>query len=240
MDNIMSSYRGTADRPDQAKAIAAVIAVHVALAAVILTGLNVRLVRYAVAHLTTIDIKELPSPPPVRPSRVREPKQPRKSAGAPAPKAEATPVVAPQPKLPIPTPIPTAKVAGLGSTASSGEGTSGTGTGASGAGNGAGAGGYRDYSRFTPARLIKPLRNRDYQALAANRLPSGSGDVAIVIGPGGRISDCRVIRSTGDTDVDLGLCPLLANRLDFSPARDDQGRPIFYSTNFHAQWSARR
>ena len=45
----MPSYRGTADRPDQAKAIAAVIAVHVLLAAVILTGLNVRTVSAAVA-----------------------------------------------------------------------------------------------------------------------------------------------------------------------------------------------
>ena len=41
----MSSYRGTADRPDQAKAIAAVVAVHAALAFVILSGLDVRNVR---------------------------------------------------------------------------------------------------------------------------------------------------------------------------------------------------
>ena len=65
----MSSYRGTADRPDQAKAIAAVIAVHVALAVIILTGLNVSMVRSAVERLTTIDIREPPPPPPppVRP-----------------------------------------------------------------------------------------------------------------------------------------------------------------------------
>ena len=49
----MSSYRGTADRPDQAKAIAAVVAVHAALAFVILSGLNVRMVRQAVERLKT-------------------------------------------------------------------------------------------------------------------------------------------------------------------------------------------
>ena len=38
----MSSYTGTADRPDRAKAIAAVVAVHAGLAAIILAGLNVR------------------------------------------------------------------------------------------------------------------------------------------------------------------------------------------------------
>ena len=40
----MSSYRGTAEGTDQAKAITAVVAVHLALAFVILTGLNVRVV----------------------------------------------------------------------------------------------------------------------------------------------------------------------------------------------------
>ena len=44
----MSSYQGTAGRPDKAKAIAAVVAVHAALAFVILTGLNVRTVGEAV------------------------------------------------------------------------------------------------------------------------------------------------------------------------------------------------
>ena len=53
----MSSYSGTADRPDRAKAIAAVVAVHAALAAIILTGLNVRIVRQAVEQLKTIDIR---------------------------------------------------------------------------------------------------------------------------------------------------------------------------------------
>ena len=49
----MSSYRGTADRPDKVKAIAAVIAVHAALAFAILTGLNVELVGRAADVLKT-------------------------------------------------------------------------------------------------------------------------------------------------------------------------------------------
>ena len=63
----MSSYRGTADRPDKAKAIAAVVAVHAALAFVILSGLDVRNAREAVERMTTIAITEPPPPPPVRP-----------------------------------------------------------------------------------------------------------------------------------------------------------------------------
>ena len=60
----MSSYTGTADRPDRAKAIAAVIAVHAALAAVILTGLNARFVTHAIESLKTFDIRVPPPPPP--------------------------------------------------------------------------------------------------------------------------------------------------------------------------------
>ena len=65
----MSSYTGTADRPDQAKAIAAVVAVHIALAAAILTGLNVRMVTHVVEQLKTFDIREPPPPPPEPPPR---------------------------------------------------------------------------------------------------------------------------------------------------------------------------
>jgi protein TonB len=234
----VSSYTGTADRPDKAKAIAAVVAVHVGLAVLILSGLNVRTVAQVVEQLKTFDIRE-PPPPPAKPPPAPRPQQARREAGEPAKKAEAAPIVAPTPRLPLPSPVPAAKVAGIGAAQSSGAGTSGSGTGAGGSGNGPGGGGYGDYSRFTPARLITPLRNRDYRALTANRLPIGSGDVAIIIAPSGRISNCRLVRSSGDPSVDAGLCPLITSRLAFSPARDADGRPITYSTNYHAQWSQR-
>lgn len=63
----MPSYTGTADRPDQAKAIIAVVAVHAALAAIILTGLNGRFVTHAIETLKTFDIREPPPPPPTPP-----------------------------------------------------------------------------------------------------------------------------------------------------------------------------
>ena len=62
----MSSYTGTAERPDRAKAIAAVIAVHAGLAAIILAGLNVRVVSHVVEQLKTFDIR-LPPPPSAAP-----------------------------------------------------------------------------------------------------------------------------------------------------------------------------
>src|SRR3954454_16204804 len=204
----MSSYSGTAERPDQAKAISAVIAVHAALAAIILTGLNVRLVSQAGARLSTISIRGPPPPPPAPPPKPAPSPQPMKNpAGAPARKAEATPVVAPQPRLPLPSPIPAAKIAGTGSASTSGAGTAGNGTGAGGSGNGPGGGGA-DYSRFTPARLIRNLSRGDYRAIAGGRLPSGRAMLSLRVEANGSVGTCRIASSSGDSFVDSSLCPL--------------------------------
>ena len=76
----MSSYQGAAGQQDRAKAIVGVVAVHAALAFVILTGLNVKLVTEAVDHLKTFSLENIPPPLPVptppklkpRPQRVKE------------------------------------------------------------------------------------------------------------------------------------------------------------------------
>src|SRR6478735_5212144 len=104
----MASYTGTADRPERAKAIAAVVAVHAALAFIILSGLSVRMVRQAVERLTTVDV-QIPPPPPPRPAP--RPHEMKKPAGAPAKKAEPSPIVAPPPKIPTVSPLPAARVA---------------------------------------------------------------------------------------------------------------------------------
>jgi periplasmic protein TonB len=234
----MSSYIGTADRPDRAKAIAGVIAVHVALAVIILAGLNVHMVTAAVEQLKTFDIREPPRPPKPPPQRpAPRPQRARQAAGEPARKAEAAPIVAPAPKLPVPSPIPAAKVAGTGSAPSSGAGTAGTGTGAGGSGTGPGGGGYGEFSGYTPARLVRNLSRGDYRSITGGMMPMGSADVAIVVSARGSVSGCRLIRSSGNATVDARLCPLVEQRLSFRPALDASGRPIDFRTNFHATWS---
>lgn len=230
----MSSYRGTAARPEKAKAIAAVIAVHAVLAAIILSGLSVHSFRRAVETLQTFDIRNPPPPPPRAPPPQPKPKEAKKPEGAPAKKATSAPVVAPQPRIPVQSPIPAAKVAGTGSAPSSGAAAAGNGTGAGGSGSGPGAGG--DYSRFTPARLVRNLSRADYQQLAAGRLPQGRAMLVLRVEPSGLPSNCRVLRSSGDEIVDGGLCPLVVNRLRFRPALDDQGRPIAYQLQYVATW----
>lgn len=233
----MPSYSGTANRPDKAKAIGAVVAVHAALAAMILAGLNVRYVRHAVERLQTIDLRLPPPPPREPPPPAPKPQAAKREAGAPASPAEASPVVAPQPRLPLPSPIVAATISGSGSAPSSGAGTSGSGTGAGGSGTGPGGGGVADYSRFTPARLVRNLSRADYRQLSAGRLPEGRAVVSLRVESNGAATNCRILRSSGDRAVDSGLCPLITDRLRFRPALDDQGRPIPYGLQYVATWA---
>ena len=234
----MSSYRGTAERPEKATAIAAVVVVHVLIGIVILSGLDVRNVRQAVERMTTIAINEPPPPPPVPPPKpAPKPQAMKKPEGAAAKKAEPTPVVAPPAKLPMPSPIPAAKVAGSGTSANSGAALAGSGTGSGGSGTGTGGGGTADYSRFTPARLVRNLTRGDYHALAGGRMPAGRAMVSLRVEPSGLATNCRVRRSSGDPYVDAGLCPLITSRLRFLPALDDHGRPIAYQLDYVATWT---
>jgi protein TonB len=231
----VSSYRGTADGPDRAKAIAAVVAIHVALAFVILSGPKVQQARQVAEVLTTLNLREPPPPPPVQPpKRAPKPEAMKKPQGAPAKKAEPTPVVAPQPRIPAPSPVPAAKVAGADASTTSGAAGAGTGTGAGGAGNGPGRGG--DFSRFTPARLISKIPDSEYRSLARTGIPSGSVGVTIRANPDGSVSNCRVARSSGDPGADGLMCQLTLRYVRFDPARDPYGRPVAQDVTFFPRW----
>lgn len=241
----MSSYRGTADSPERAAAIAAVVAVHLALAFVILTGLNVRMVSRAVEQLTLISLSKPPAPPPPPPPPIRrtkpapKPVEAKKPQGAPAPTRSAASIVAPRPVLPVPSPVPAAKVAGSGEAPNSGASSSGNGTGAGGTGSGAGGGGYSDYSRFTPARLISNIPNSQYARLAATGIQSGAVGVVILVGSSGQVSNCRIARSSGQPSIDALVCQLTLDYVRFDPARDPAGRPVAQDITYYPSWRRR-
>lgn len=227
----MSSYRGNASRSDRTKALAAVAAVHVALAAVILTGLNVETVRRAVETMTTIAVIEPDPPPPPPPPAERSDAAPAE-AGDPGKKAEPTPVVAPPSPIPMPSPIPAAPVAGQGSATTAGAAAAGTGTGAGGSGAGRGGGG----SGFTPARRISKIPDREYRRLAATGIQSGSVGITVKVNEDGRPSNCRIARSSGDRSIDALMCQLTISHVRFQPARDPSGRPVAQDVTFVPNW----
>jgi protein TonB len=231
----VSSY-AAAEQRDRWKAMLAALVATGAIGAAIVAGLNVETVRTAIDRLKTFNLAQPPPPPPVPPPPRPRPSAAKKPEGSPAKRAEPAPVVAAQPRIPLPSPIPAAKVAGAGNASTSGAAGAGNGTGAGGTGNGAGGGGT-DYSRFTPAQLIRNLTRGDYRSIAQGRLSSGRAMVSLRVEPTGAPSNCRVIRSSGDAVVDDGLCPLIEARLRFRPALDDQGRPIAYQLQYVATWN---
>jgi protein TonB len=237
-DALMSSYIGTADRPDRAKAIAAVIAVHVALAAAILTGLNVRIASEAVERMTTINVRE-PLPPPLQPPArpASRPQKAKLEEGAAGKKAEPSPIVAPRPQIPVSSPIPAASIAGRGSATTAGTANYGTGPGAGGSGTGRGGGGAGDFSGFTPARQLTRIPDREYRRIAAESgVAAGSASLLFQVGPNGRVYNCRVTRSSGSATADILLCQLTAQYVRFSPARDPNGKPVWQDKSYSPGW----
>ncbi|MEO5971824.1 MAG: hypothetical protein ABIP91_00455, partial [Sphingomicrobium sp.] len=220
----MATYSAQPSPPDRAKAIAAVALIHAGLAAVILSGLNVRTVERAVEHLKAFDIREVEPPPPPPPPAQSE--RARDEAGAPAKRAQPTPVVAPPPKIVVPAkpPIVAAPIAGTGSAPRAGATVSGSGTGADGIGTGLGGGGSGSGDGRVPAQLLNKIPDREYRRISNGRMPRGNAAIGMRVDPDGRASNCRIVRSSGDPYVDGNLCPLVTNRLRFRPARDDQGR----------------
>lgn len=222
-----------ADRKDRWKAIAAVAGVHLALGAVILSGLNVEIVGKAIDRLETFDIA-LEKPRPEEPPEPVELDSADEAEGAAG--SEPSPIVAPEPEVRVPTrqPVVAAPEAGSGSSDSAGSGDSGRGPGAGGAGTGPGGGGSG--AGGSPPRLVRNLGNSDYRALTSGRMRSGSAGLALTIGASGRVESCRIAHSSGDPVIDGGLCPLVSARLRFEPARDPSGRPVPYSTHYRATW----
>ena len=232
----MSTYRGTAGRQDQAKAIAAVVAVHAALAFIILSGLNVRAVSAAVSALKTFNIEQ-PPPVPPPPPRQRPQQALKKPQGASAKKAEPSPIVAPPPRVLVPSPLPAATVAGTGSASTIGAGSSGTGTGAGASGYGLGGGGTG--GSYTPARKLTKIPDHEYRRFAATGTAYGSVAISIRVNPDGSVSDCRIARSSGNPYADALMCELTIQYVRFSPARDPAGRPVAQDVTWVPNWAPR-
>lgn len=230
------AYRA-ADNPDRIKAAAGVLVVHAALAAVILSGLTVHSVATTIERLNTFDITEaLPPPPPPPPSPT--PDRAREKQGAAAKKSLPTPVVAPPPRIVVPykPPVTASRVASTGSAATAGAATAGTGTGAGGSGTGLGGGGSGDFSRFTPARMLNKIPDREYRRISGGRIPRGSAAIAFRVNADGRMTDCRIVRSSGDSYVDSIVCDAATKYLRFRPARDPDGRAVAQDMTYTPSW----
>lgn len=216
-------------------AVLAVVAIGFGLA----SGLDLDVVRKVSEAISAVAI---PAPPPPEPSVPQTISSDAASGKASAANqhAKAAPVAAPKTKLPpIIPPITAAPLPANGNDASagatpnpgagSGAGGRGNGTGAGGLGNGTGGGTKAVWQRGT-------IRDRDYPAAASRARVGGEVEVRFTIQPTGRVTGCRVTRSSGDAALDATTCRLIQERFRFKPATDAAGDAIASAYGCRQSW----
>jgi protein TonB len=231
----MEGYLGNTDRW---KGAIGALLVQGALLWVLIAGLAVGSspsLREKVALFALPDDRPTPPPPP--------PPQPKRASareGAASPaniRSTATELVAPKPVLPPPPqPMAAAPVANTGVQSTQGAApVEGPGFGAGGIGNGFGSGGAGDGDgagdgRDTPPRRvggrIKPSDLPDdlaYNLAAGVDLTVG---VKYAVEEDGRVTDCRVTRSSGNSTLDRLTCDLIESKFRYRPALDEDREPF--------------
>ncbi len=217
-------------------ALMAVVAVGLGFA----SGLDLDVVRKASDAITAIT---LPAPVPAR-AEIAPAKAPAEKASGKASaanrRAEATAVAAPPPKLPpIIPPIAAAPHAGAGSDSSAGATPDpGPGSGAGGRGDGTGAGGTGSGTGGGTRAVWRSgtIRDRDYPREASQTKTGGEVEVRFTIETSGRVSGCRVTRSSGDASLDRTTCDLIEERFRFKPATNAAGKPVASQYGWRQTW----
>jgi protein TonB len=149
--------------------------------------------------------------------------------GSPGPKpAHALPSVAPVIAL-----RPTVAPSGGGS-------GSGPALGA-GAGGGSGGQGYGGDDGGTDLEKIAgEIEPSDYPRSLGNRGIGGRVSVTFTVETSGRVTNCRVTRSSGTAELDALTCRLMEQRFRFRPSTDRYGRPIRDEVDWDHDWIAPR
>lgn len=238
------------------KSAVGVAALHALIGLALIRGLGFVPPAPKSAELKTFDVAPEPPPPPpvVEPLEIKAPKQkerapePEGAASPPNLRDTPTPIVALPPviKLEVPSPVVAAPIAGLGNRDSAGaaevpgpgtgSGGVGTGTGSGGSGNGTGGGGGGGISRR--ARWISGgVGDGDYPRAALRVRAQGTLFLSFVVQPNGRVSGCRITRSSGSAVLDETTCRLITRRFRYRPALDEDGNPVATRIDGEHEWT---
>lgn len=215
-------------------ALIAVLAVGLGLA----SGLDLDVVRKASEAITAIAISTPPLPrEPVVPQQAPSEKASGKASAANK-HAKAAPVFAPKAKPPpIVPPVVAAPRPGTGSDASAGAmPTPGAGAGGRGDGTGAGGTGSGTGGGTKAVWRSGAIRDRDYPREASRAKAGGEVEVRFTIEASGRVSGCRVTRSSGDASLDQTTCRLIEDRFRFKPATNGAGEPVASQYGWRQSW----
>ncbi|WP_337192538.1 TonB family protein [Novosphingobium silvae] len=225
------------------------LAVHVVVVAALVRAFTPEFAARAVRAATsafTVELDVPPTPPAPEPSPAASPVAravPERSgaAGAPGRKAEPRDVAAPAVPLVLkPTQAPpvegtgAADQAGAQETgAGAGAGGVGAGLGAGSAGNGRGGGG----AAMPAAKIAGDINSaRDYPRASRERRIGSSVIIDLSVGPDGRVSGCRVVQPSPDSEADAITCRLASERFRFRPARDASGMAVSAVYRWKQRW----
>jgi protein TonB len=178
-----------------------------------------------------------PTPTPVPTQQAEQAQRARaRDAASPANlRNQATAVFAPVlPPIRKPPPIVAAPLPALGSAGNTGASDRvGPGQGAGGIGNGPGSGGQGDdngrgYADAVtrPIQIRGKLRWSDLPRDLRQAHRGGDLELTYRVNVDGRVSDCRVVQSSGMPALDAQTCRLITERFRFRPSRDANGRPV--------------
>ena len=249
-----------AQTQDRIKSAAAAAAFHALLGYALITGLGIDVAAAVDDRLKIFNVPGLEVPPPIQEAmplkeKTTEPAKrlkpaPKDSEGAAAPpniKSRPTEIVAPEPeiRLPVPTPVIAAPIAGPGAAATSGNAPFvGPGTGAGGIGTGTGSGRYGDGGGggggagiAQHARIISDsITDNDYPRSALRNGFQGTVEMEFNVDSSGRITQCRIARSSGHSGMDQETCRLARQKVRVRPARDIYGRRVPDTAYMVQEW----
>jgi protein TonB len=219
------SYVDSATYRADPRSIAAVAVIHAAAGLALVTGLTVT----GAMDPPTAPLKgesitvPLPPPPPPEPT-IDEQVEPRTS----------TIIYAPRPPLPLPTSAPNVPISEVVPDAGPIDLVPmGTPSAATGDGEGVLPKATPSPSPLPTFAATKPvprtspgtwITDADYRSRWVNEGLTGTARFRLDIGTDGRVTDCRVTRSTGHAALDTATCSLVQRRARFAPAKDSSGR----------------
>lgn len=218
-------------------ALAAVAAVQIGVGLILLWGLRVEVERAQdrAQRLVDVALSQPPLPQPRRPSTKATRHQaayasrvePKPAGGSPGP----------QPSHALPVLVTT--IAGNPTTAPAGGGSGNGAALGSGPAGGSAGDGEGDGSGDTDLEKVAgEITPSDYPKALGNAGVGGRVSVTFTVEPNGRVSDCRVTRSSGSPQLDALTCRLMEQRFRFRPSTDRYGRPIADEVDWDQDWIA--
>lgn len=89
----------------------------------------------------------------------------------------------------------------------------------------------------TPATPAPWFTFDDYPMKAFEKKEEGVTQFELLVSPEGKVAGCNVTVSSGSGELDRTTCNLATRRVQFSPARDANGRTVFGVYRSQALWA---